>query len=41
MMPTGSELHMIEEGVLCLHGEGEWVADLDILKALQNPSLLH
>ncbi|KAK2613458.1 hypothetical protein N8I77_000371 [Diaporthe amygdali] len=34
------ELYMIES-VVSLHGKGEWVADLDILRALQSPSLIH
>lgn len=34
------ELYMVES-VVSLHGKGEWVADLDILKALQGSELVH
>lgn len=34
------ELYMVES-VVSLHGKGEWVADLDIFKALQRSSLVH
>lgn len=34
------ELYMVES-VVSLHGKGEWVADLDILRALQGSSLVH
>lgn len=34
------ELYMVES-VVSLHGKGEWVADLDILRALQSSSLVH
>lgn len=34
------ELYMVES-VVSLHGKGEWVADLDILRALQSSSFVH
>ncbi|KAL2274220.1 hypothetical protein FJTKL_03570 [Diaporthe vaccinii] len=34
------ELYMVES-VVSLHGKGEWVADLDILSALQSSSIVH